>query len=110
MPSKRPPRGWLSMWLPVITGGACGVLSRPPHEEIADGVDADLEVARARPREQQLARGDVFLRERRAVDAVARDRADPRHLRVAAPQALLVDAGDGVREVFADHVPPVTLS
>ncbi len=37
-----------------------GIETGPPHEEIADAVHADLEVAGARPRDEELARGDVF--------------------------------------------------
>jgi hypothetical protein len=55
------------------------------HEEVPDCVHAHAEVPRAGPREQQPPRADVFGRKCRAIDAVAGNRADLRHLHVAPP-------------------------
>ena len=79
------------------------VAAGAPDKNIADAVDTDRVIARPGPREQQLARGDIFAGKRWAIDAVAGNRADLSHVGVAAPQAFFVDGAGGVAGVFS-HV------
>ena len=82
-----------------------GIAAGAPYEEIADAVCTDGELAFGGPRQQQLARGNVFRRQRRTVNAIAGDRADPRHLGVALPQTLFIDAASRVARIFSHGEP-----
>ena len=68
-----------------------GFRARPADEQIRRLVHGHRITPPPRPVDQQLARRDVFLRQRLPVDAVARDGADLRHLHQPAPKPAAVD-------------------
>ena len=97
MPSNLPPVGWLSMWLPVITGDS--ELSLPGRRAKMLPILSILMVQPASfaQRAEQVARLLVEIGQRETADAALLGGADLGHVHEAVPQTVGVDAQIGAQ-------------